>query len=65
MIERIFYETRPFVYIGGAVSAHSFNPNAFTNTFAVLLTACMACVLYWRYQYRYGSERPVVARKRR
>gem|GEM_PF-3979978 len=64
MVERMIYELRPFFYIGSAVTAHSYNPNVLTNTFAVLLSACMACVLYWRYQNRFQSSRPLTRKRR-
>lgn len=56
MIERFIYEMRPFMYLGGAFTAHTLNSTPSTNVFVGLLAACMGMVLYWRYQNRTGYQ---------
>ena len=58
MLEQIVYEARPFAFIGTAVSAHMYAPNAFTNLFAFILVTCVTFVLYWRFENRFKLASP-------
>lgn len=58
MIEKFFYESKPFLYIALALIGVALSGgHGYSKTCAVVLVACSALILYWRYETRQQPSR--------